>query len=503
MIMEGVLILISAGLGFTLLLTVINKTTNRTKKKRVPPGPSGWPLVGQGLTLSLNKAYLKFTEWNKTFGDIASFSFFGRRVVILSNPEVIRRAFHGAEYGVMMSDRPQSFIGQYVADMNKDILFRQYDSTCQKLKSTTVRAMHDVITGSDIYYGNLRKEIQNYVKCLQSRSDSDIDIIQPINLSLCRLIGCLFTGELLADNDEMLTTIVALDHLGDAMVMPETHLVFKLFPFLRFLPGSYGRMYRQLMDHKRKLRDFIFTENTKRTFRAESLIYKLLQQQKSEPWLTDDFIVGVLMDLINTATLTSQGVLSGFLFLLVHFKDVQSKVRQEINDVIGKERQPCHTDRQKMPYTFACILETLRYQSHLGITATHTASCDVTFDGYSIPKGASIYGNLWAVHHDERFWSEPWSFKPERFLDENGSLIEYEQRHRFLMPFGVGHRSCMGVSMTYDRMFLYITTLLQHHELSPPVSQSLPSHDPRELIPGTVLQAPRFLCRVVSSDELE
>ena len=60
----------------------------------------------------------------------------------------------------------------------------------------------------------------------------------------------------------MLTTIVALDHLGDAMVMPETHLIFKLFPFLRFLPGSYGRMYRQLMDHKRKLRDFIFTENT-------------------------------------------------------------------------------------------------------------------------------------------------------------------------------------------------------------------------------------------------
>ena len=68
------------------------------------------------------------------------------------------------------------------------------------------------------------------------------------------------------------------------------------------------------------------------------------------------------------------------------------------------------------------------------------------------------------------------------------------------MPFGVGHRTCMGVSMTYDRMFLYITTLLQNHELSVPVSQSLPSHDPRELIPGTVLQAPDFLCRIVKSE---
>ena len=65
----------------------------------------------------------------------------------------------------------------------------------------------------------------------------------------------------MADDDELLQTIVALEHLGDAMVMPETHLIFKLFPFLRHLPGSYGHMYRQLMANKRKLTDFIFHKN--------------------------------------------------------------------------------------------------------------------------------------------------------------------------------------------------------------------------------------------------
>ena len=74
-----------------------------------------------------------------------------------------------------------------------------------------------------------------------------------------------FTGELLPNNDELLQTVVALDHLGDAMVMPETHLVFKLFPFIRFLPGSYGSMYRQLMENKRQLKELIFHE-TKVTF---------------------------------------------------------------------------------------------------------------------------------------------------------------------------------------------------------------------------------------------
>ena len=74
-----------------------------------------------------------------------------------------------------------------------------------------------------------------------------------------------FTGEVLPNDDVLLETVVALDKLGDALVMPETHLVFKLFPFIRFLPGSYGRLYRQLMENKRQLRELIFHE-TKVTF---------------------------------------------------------------------------------------------------------------------------------------------------------------------------------------------------------------------------------------------
>ena len=110
-------------------------------------------------------------------------------------------------------------------------------------------------------------------------------------------------------------------------------------------------------------------------------------------FLLNRFLQGYIVSLTDnclSATLTSQGVLSGFLFLLVHFKDVQSRIHDEIDDVIGKERLPRHTDRQKMPYTYACVYETLRYQSHLAVTATHTASADVIFDGHLIPKGASV-----------------------------------------------------------------------------------------------------------------
>ena len=61
-----------------------------------------------------------------------------------------------------------------------------------------------------------------------------------------------------------------------------------------------------------------------------------------------------------TATLTSRGVLSGIMFLLVHHQTIQENIRHEIDDVIGTERSPNGDDISAMPYTYACILETLR-----------------------------------------------------------------------------------------------------------------------------------------------
>jgi cytochrome P450 len=84
-------------------------------------------------------------------------------------------------------------------------------------------------------------------------------------------------------------------------------------------------------------------------------------------------------------------MLSGFLLLLVNFPEVQNKIYQEISRVVGQGRQPCLPDRASMPYTQAVMLEALRYQSHLGLTATHTNSKDdVEFEGFLIPKNSAV-----------------------------------------------------------------------------------------------------------------
>lgn len=64
----------------------------------------------------------------------------------------------------------------------------------------------------------------------------------------------------------------------------------------------------------------------------------------------------------------------------------------------------------------------------------HATSQDVIFNGYLIPKEATILGDLDSVHHDSKFWKDPEMFRPHRFIDESGSLVTPEQ----LIPFFLG-----------------------------------------------------------------
>ncbi|KAL0344742.1 UNVERIFIED_CONTAM: Iridoid oxidase [Sesamum radiatum] len=59
---------------------------------------------------------------------------------------------------------------------------------------------------------------------------------------------------------------------------------------------------------------------------------------------------------------------------------------------------------------------------------------------------SQIFVNVWAIHRDPASWSDPLSFKPERFL---GSDIDYKGQHFELLPFGSGRRACIGLALEF------------------------------------------------------
>lgn len=47
---------------------------------------------------------------------------------------------------------------------------------------------------------------------------------------------------------------------------------------------------------------------------------------------------------------------------------------------------------------------------------------------------------VWSLHYDEKYWTDPKEFRPDRFLPENKDQI----RSGTYLPFGLGPRNCIG-----------------------------------------------------------
>jgi len=158
----------------------------------------------------------------------------------------------------------------------------------------------------------------------------------------------------------------------------------------------------------------------------------------------------------------------GLIRMMMH-PDIQRKVQQEIDDVVGRERLPTMEDKLRMPYTDATILEISRMASLAPVNAVHSTLEDVNLGGYLIPKDTPIFTNLWAVHHDEKLFPDPFSFRPERFINEQGQFV----KHEAVIPFSLGKRFCLGEPLARMELFLYFTSMLQKFTFVNPEDQVL------------------------------
>lgn len=212
-----------------------------------------------------------------------------------------------------------------------------------------------------------------------------------------------------------------------------------------------------------------------------------------------------LQSIIVAGFFTTSSSMYNFLALLLNRKDVEKKILEEVEKVVGFSRLPSLKDKEDMPYSEACILEILRYTSVVPFAVPHECDRDMELDGYKIKKGSQVWVNLWDLHHDENVWGDPWEFRPERFLNEEGKLLEaghYLRRH--LLPFGAGRRICLAKQMAKNRLFLFITSLIQNFQMEPEKEDELPEYDVRKfLFIGVVMSSPykaRFIRRGQTSN---
>ena len=158
-----------------------------------------------------------------------------------------------------------------------------------------------------------------------------------------------------------------------------------------------------------------------------------------------DFCEELTKTVMTELILTSiDGVVTTVNALILYLSlnpEIQLKVYNELKELNISEIDLITLNyKKKVPFTSACILETLRIVSQAPLGVFRKTNSDVELFDYKIPRGTILVPNLWRIHHDSRVYGEPFQFRPERFITSTGELLDSSnEMMKNLTPFGYGY----------------------------------------------------------------
>src|SRR5574338_1414038 len=175
--------------------------------------------------------------------------------------------------------------------------------------------------------------------------------------------------------------------------------------------------------------------------------------------LTDEQLRDELLTIAAAGHETTANALSWTWYLLAHHQDVRAKLYGELADVV-QSRTPRVEDVPRLPYTKSIFEETLRLYPPAP-ALQRKAIHDTSPGGCPIKAGSLVIIGLWNIHRHPDFWTEPEAFRPERFMggaDASGHRLAW-------MPFGAGHRTCVGNHFAMIEGPLLLALIAQRYEL--------------------------------------
>lgn len=243
-------------------------------------------------------------------------------------------------------------------------------------------------------------------------------------------------------------------------VFPGAALVNAL-PILRhlpsWLPGTGFQVYaKEAKKLTKKMRDVPFAfvkENLTSGMAYPSMVSSLLANMGDHE---HEMIKSVAATSFAGGADTTTSALGTFFYAMAMFPEAQKKAQQEIGDIIGYDRLPTFDDQDSLPYIEAVFREVMRWRPVTPLGVAHSTTEDDIFNGYYIPKGATVISNIWAMAHDPDKYENPELFNPDRYFDQDGNLMDDKD----VFVFGFGRRICPGRHMASATVWLAIVTVL-------------------------------------------
>mmetsp|Transcript_38216 Transcript_38216/g.62020 ORF Transcript_38216/g.62020 Transcript_38216/m.62020 type:complete len:909 (+) Transcript_38216:214-2940(+) len=269
-----------------------------------------------------------------------------------------------------------------------------------------------------------------------------------------------------------------------------------MIPFLRVLPNKFLREFegvielrdrvlgKMIRDHrnewdklrgqgKMKTRDnsrdildqFFFDQVDGFEMKDENGVFK-------KTYLTEDEVLVCIWDIVFAMTDTTATTNEWLIYHMINEPEVQAKVHEELDRVVGPNRLPTLADKENLPYFWATIKEVMRYRIVSPVMAPHYAVEDITLHDtnskeFFVPRGTAVFMHGYAMGLDAELWDEPEKFDPERWftprnqgLDLYGQVRRKNTEHYKFIPFSLGPRMCPGYAFANVAQFIQAATIM-------------------------------------------
>ncbi|KAK8744601.1 hypothetical protein OTU49_000886 [Cherax quadricarinatus] len=159
---------------------------------------------------------------------------------------------------------------------------------------------------------------------------------------------------------------------------------------------------------------------------------------------------------------TTANMLSIVSFLLAQHRSLQQRLRQEMRE-IAVDGTFTYQGVMEAKYLDAFISEALRLYPVAHFTERQCTKPYTVPGTKVVLTEKSVIGiPIWSLHHDPRYWSDPETFSPDRFLPHNKDQI----KSGTYLPFGLGPRNCIGMRFAMMEAKLVLAKILLHYEIT-------------------------------------
>ena len=334
-----------------------------TLPDQLPPGPRGLPVFGSLLELR-HDTHLAIDRLARRHGDICLLRFGNVPTVIISHPDLLQEAFGRPE----LADRWVSEIMDTLSSGN-DLVLAPYGDRWRQMQRFANRELLSARNLDNVRERHIEGIVNGLVDEMDATGEAG-ELVSPpamVARSNSEMMFRAVFGRGEDDSGEfMKQRELLLGHVNWIFVNANATNLADYIPWMKFLPNSAlkdavrqseigSAIINALAEGARNRPDLDLS--------APTCLVEVMLAEEEAGEIESDMINDLCMDLLLAGTDTSAQTISWTLLLLANRPEVQAKVHEELDRVIGLDALPTVDDRTRLPYTFACLAESMRYRT--------------------------------------------------------------------------------------------------------------------------------------------